>query len=102
MLNARVFAANEAIDVRSDDGLKYVEPKTGKLESQKLAKSQKSSKSKGEKSKKPSKSRNSPNFDAKDNKPSFLTPKVRATFNHLRLTLSKTPIFQYFDSECHI
>ena len=44
------------------------------------------------KSKKLSKSGNSPNFDAKEAGPSFLTPKARAAFNHLRLAFTKAPI----------
>ena len=64
-------------------GVKFVK-KSGKSKGQKTSKSQKlfkSGKSKGEKSKKPSKSKNSPNFDAKNIGPSFLTPKARSTFN---------------------
>ena len=58
--------------------------KLGKLKSQKLSKSQKLAKSK-----KLLKSRFSPNFDAKNSGPSFLTPKARATFNRLRLAFPK-------------
>ena len=79
--------------------------KPGKLKGQKSAKSQKSSKSeksKGEKSKKLSKSRNSPNFNAKNTGPSFLTPEARSAFNHLRLAFTKAPILQYFDPKYHI
>ena len=61
ILGARVHAANEYGDDgggdRSSDGLNCIEPKTGRSESQKLAKSQKlskSGKSKSEKAKKPS------------------------------------------------
>ena len=80
MLDAKVLAADEVGDIgrgdRLSDRLKYMEPKTGRSESQKLAKSQKlskSGKSKGKKSKKLLKSGNLPNFDAKDSGPSFLT-----------------------------
>ena len=69
------------------------------------AKSQKLSKfgkSKGEKSIKPSKSRNSSNFNTKNCKPSFLTPKARSAFNCLRLAFTKAPILWHFDPECHI
>ena len=62
----------------------------------------KSGKSKGEKSKKPPKSRNSPNYDAKDTGPNFLTPKARSAFNRLRLAFTKAPILRHFDPECHI
>ena len=60
--------------------------KSEKSKGQKTSKSWKSSKSgkfKGKKSKKPSKSGNSPNFDAKNSKPSFLTPEARSAFNRL-------------------
>ena len=79
--------------------------KSGKSKSQELAKSQKSpksGKSKGEKSKKPPKSRNSPNYDAKDTGPNFLTPKARSAFNRLRLVFTEAPILRHFDPECHI
>ena len=79
--------------------------KLGKSKGQKSVKSRKSSKSgksKGEKPKKPPKSGNSPNFDAKDTGPSFLTPKARSTFNRLRLTFTEAPILWHFDPECHI
>ena len=52
--------------------------------------------------KKPPKSGNSPNFNAKDTKPSFLTSKAKSAFNRLRLTFTKAPIFWHFDPECHI
>ena len=79
--------------------------KSGKSKGEKSAKSRKSSKSgksKGEKSKKPPKSGNSPNFGATESGPSFLTPEARSAFNRLRLAFTEAPIFQYFDSECHI
>ena len=106
-LDARVLAANKVGNAggsgnRLSNGSKYVEPKTRRSKSQKTskksAKSQKlskSGKSKGEKSKKPSKSRNSPNFDTKDSRLSFQTPKARSAF-------TKAPILWYFDPECHI
>ena len=72
-----------------------------KLEDQK-AKHCLSPKIKGEKSKKPSKSRNSPNFNAKDSKPNFLTSEARSTFNCLRLAFTIAPILRNFDSESHI
>ena len=71
--------------------------KTGKLS--------KSGNSKGKKlakSKKPSKSGNSPNFDAKEAGPSFLTPEARSAFNRLRLAFTEAPILRHFDPECHI
>ena len=91
MLGARVFAANKPSDIKGGDGSsdksKRMEPKTGRLESQKSAKSwklSKSRKSKGKKLKKLSKNKNSPNFDTKNSEPSFLTPKARSAINCLR------------------
>ena len=63
--------------------------KSGKLKDQKLSKSQKSAKL----GKNLSKDGNSPNFDAKDDGPSFLTSKARATFNCLWLAFTKALIF---------
>ena len=96
VLGARVLAANEVGSVGgggngSSDGSKRVEPKTGRSESKKSAKS-----------KKLSKSGNLPNFDAKEAGPSFLTPGAREAFNRLRLAFTKAPILQHFDPECHI
>ena len=109
MLNVRVLVANEIVDVRSidrlSDGSKRVEPKTRRSKSQKSAKSQKLFKSrisKGEKLKKPSKNRNSPNFDAKNSGPSFVTPEARSAFNRLQLAFTKSLILWHFDPECHI
>ena len=86
-----MLTAYEADDVggsdRLNDGSKCVEPKpeksakTGNLKGKKSAKS-----------KKPSKSGNSPNFDAKEAGPSFLTPEARSAFNRLRLAFTKAPI----------
>ena len=67
--------------------------KTGKL-----SKFQKSAKS----GKELSKSENLPNFDAKENGPSFLTPNARTAFDHLRLAFTKAPILWYFDPEYYI
>ena len=102
LLGARVLAADEVGDIRGgdglNDGLKHVEPKTGKTSKvQKYSKSRKLAKSK-----KPSKSRNWPNFGATGLGPSFLTPKARSAFNCLRLAFIKAPILQHFDPECHI
>ena len=74
-----------------DGGSMEIAKKSGKSKDQKSAKS-----------KKPSKSRNSPNFDAKEAGPSFLTPGTRETFNRLRLAFTEAPILQHFDPECHI
>ena len=49
-----------------------------------------------------SKSGNLPNFDAKENGPSFLTPNARTAFNHLRLAFTKASILQHFDLKCYI
>ena len=79
--------------------------KSGKSKSKKLVKSQKlskSGKSKGKKSKKPPKSGNSPNFDAKDTGPNFLTPEAKSAFNCLQLTFTEAPILRHFDPKCHI
>ena len=109
VLSARMFAANEVGDVgdsdRLSDGLKYVESKTKRSESQELAKSQKlfkSSKFKGKISKKLSKIENSPTFDAKDSGSSFLTPEARLAFNCLPLAFTKALILWHFDPKSHI
>ena len=97
VLGARVLAADEVSSVGgggdgSSDGSKRVEPKTGRSKSQKSSKSGNSEGKKSAKSKKPSKSGNSPNFDAKEAGPSFLTPGAREVFNHLWLAFTKAPI----------
>ena len=67
--------------------------KSGKLsKGLKLSKSGNSKGKKSAKSKKPSKSGNSPNFDAKEAGPSFLTPEARSAFNRLRLAFTEAPI----------
>ena len=104
-LDARVFAINKAGDIEVGDGSKCIKSKTGRSESQNLAKSQKLSKSrkcKGEKSKKPSKSENSSNFNATKAGPSFLTPGARKTFNRLQLAFTETQILKQFDPKYHI
>ena len=94
-----------------DGGGVEIAKKSGKSKGQETSKSRKSAKSqklsksgisKGEKPKKSSKSRNSPNFDAKDSGPSFLTPEARSAFNHLWLAFTEAPILRHFDPECHI
>ena len=107
VLGARVLAADEVGSVGgggdgSSDGSKRVEPKTGRSESQKLSKSGNSEGKKSAKSKKPLKSGNSPNFNAKEAGPNFLTPEAKAAFNRLWLAFTETPILQHFDPECHI
>ena len=95
----------DGIDVDVDDGGVEITKKSGKLKGEKSAKSwklSKSGKSKGEKSKKTPKSGNSPNFDAKNTGPSFLTPKARSASNRLQSAFTKVPIFWHFDPECHI
>ena len=72
--------------------------KSKNLKSKKSFKSQKWAKLK----KKLLKSKNSPKFDIKENKPSFLTPNVRMAFNYLRLTLIKALIFQHFNLKYYI
>ena len=54
VLGARVLTANKVGVIEGGSELKYIKPKTRRLESQKLSKS-----------KKPSKSNNSPKFDTK-------------------------------------
>ena len=95
---------NSEVDRFGGDGVEYAK-KSGNSKGQKLAKSRKSSKSgksKGEKSKKSPKSRTSPNFNAEDTGPSFLTPEARSAFNRLRLAFTEAPILRHFDPECHI
>ena len=105
-MSSQVLAVNELSDMgdvdRSSYRWKYVEPKTGRSNSQKSAKSQKLSKSKGEKSKKMSKSGNSPNFNITEAEPSFVTPKARAVFNRLQLAFIKSLIIHHLERECHI
>ena len=79
----KIFATNEVGSVEGSDKLieKYEKlSKTGK--SSKFWKSAKSEK-------KLSKSRNSPNFNSKENKPSFLTLNARTIFNSLWLAFTK-------------
>ena len=91
-----VLATNEVGSIEDgDESIKKCEKllKTGKLsKSQKLAKSRKEL----------SKSENLPNFDAKKNEPSFLTPNTKTAFNHLRLAFTKAQILRYCDLECDI
>ena len=96
----KMFAANEVGGIEDGDGSieKYRKSsKTGKLSKSGNLKGKKSAKSK-----KPSKSGNSPNFDAKEAGPSFLTPEARSAFNRLRLAFTEAPILRHFDPECHI
>ena len=88
-LGARVLDANEISDVKGNCGSKRVKPKARRSKSKKLFKSRKLAKSR----EKSSKSRNSTNFDAKDNEPSFLIPEAKAAINRLQLAFTKTPIF---------
>ena len=95
---------NGEIDGFGSDSVEHAK-KSRKSKGQKSAKSQKLSKSgkfKSEKSKKLPKSGNSPNFDAKDTGPSFLTPEARSAFNRLRLAFTEAPILWHFNPECHI
>ena len=90
-----MLAANEVVDIEDSDRSKHMKSKTGRLESQNLAKSRKlskSRKSKGKKSKKPSKSRDLLNFDTTKVGPSFPTLGARKVFNHLQLAFTKAPI----------
>ena len=78
-----VLAVDEISSIeRSDESIE----KCGKLsKTGKLSKSGNSKGKKSAKSKKLLKSGNSPNFNAIEAGPSFLTPKARAAFNRLRL-----------------
>ena len=103
----QVFAADEVGGIEGGD--ESIEKcgklsKTGKSSKfQKLSTSQKLKFQKSAKSRqKLSKSGNLPNFDVKENGPSFLTPDARTTFNHLWLAFTKALIFQHFDPEYHI
>ena len=102
MISSQVFVANKMLATDKvggiEDSNKLIEKceklsKIGKLSKfRKLAKPRK----------KLSKSENSPNFDAKKNKPSFLTPNANKVFNCLRLIFIEALIFQYFDPEYYI
>ena len=72
--------------------------KSGKSKSQKTSKFRKSAKS----GKDSSKSENSPNFDATEIGPSFVTPKASLAFNRLWLAFTEAPILWHFDPKCHI
>ena len=107
VLITKVFAANEASSIESDDELikksgKLLETrklsKLGNSKSKKLFKFWKLAKS----GKKLSKSENSSNFNAKKNGPSFLIPKAKVAFNRLQLIFTKAPILWYFDPKYHI
>ena len=44
----------------------------------------------------------SPNFNVKNIRPSFLTPKARSVFNRLQFSFIKALILWYFDPKYHI
>ena len=75
LVTNEILAADEIGDVEGGDKLIEKCRKLSKI--RKLSKSQKSAKL----GKKLSKSGNLPNFDAKENKPSFLTSNARMAFN---------------------
>ena len=81
-----VLAANEIGNVESGD--ESIEKCRKSSKTGKLSKSQKSAKL----GKKLLKSRNLPNFDAKKNESSFLTPDAWTVFNYLRLAFIKALI----------
>ena len=86
-----MLIGNEVLATNKVGGVKCGEKLIGKCG--KLLKTRKTSEDKKlVKSKKLSKSRNSPNFDAKDSKPSFLIPEAKAAFNHIWLAFTKAPI----------
>ena len=72
-----MFAANKVGGVKGGD--ESIEKYKKLSKTRKLSKSRKSAKSR----KKSSKSENLPNFNAKNNRPSFLIPDARTVFNHL-------------------
>ena len=91
-----MLAANEVDNI--EDGNKSIKKYEKLLKIRKLSKSQKLAKSR----KKLLKSGNLPNFNAKKNKPSFLTPNARTAFNYLQLAFTKALILWHFDPKCHI
>ena len=85
---------SEVVRFGDGGGGKKLAKISGKLlKSLKLSKLGNSKGKKSAKSKKPSKNWNSPNFNAKEAGPSFLTPKARVAFNHLCLAFIEAPIF---------
>ena len=82
------FANGKGDDVDGSNSVEIAK-KSRKLKGQKLSKSRKLAKSE----KNLLKSENSPNFDVKNNRPSFLTLIARTAFNHLWLAFTKAPIF---------
>ena len=101
-----MLAANEVLVANEVGGIEgggeLIEEYEKSLKTGKLSKSRKSKGKKSAKSKKPSKSGNSPNFNAKEAGPSFLTPEARSAFNRLRLAFTEALILWHFDPECHI
>ena len=92
----KVSAADEDGSVEGGD--RSIE-KCGKLwKTRKLSKSWKLAKLR----KKLSKSGNLPNFNAKENGPSFLTPDVRIAFNCLWLAFTKALILRHFHPKWYI
>ena len=100
----KMLAADMVNSVEGDD--ESIEKCEKLSKTRKLFKSQKSSKSGKSKSKKMSKYRNlaksgkkslksgnSTNFDATEDRSKFLTLDTKTTFNCLRLTFTKAPIF---------
>ena len=91
------FISNNMEYIKKSKKLKKLS-KSRNSKSKKLFKYQKLAKSR----KKLSKSRNLPNFDVKDNEPSFLTLAARAAFNYLWLTFIEALILGYFDPKYYI
>ena len=81
-----VFAANKVSGI--EGGNKSIEKCEKLSKTGKLSNSQKSAKSR----KKLLKSGNLPNFSAKKNEPSFLTPNTKTALNCLRLAFTKALI----------
>ena len=82
-----IFVINKVHNIESSD--KSIKKCEKLSKTRKLFKSQKSAKSK----KKLSKSRNLPNFNAKENGPSFWTLNAKTTFNYLSLAFINVLIF---------
>ena len=106
IISSQVLVANEMLAANEVGGVKGSDElieKYGKLlKTRKLSKSGNLKGKKLAKSKKPSKSGNSPNFNATEAGPSFLTPKAKIAFNRLRLAFTKALILWHFDPKCHI
>ena len=87
-----VFKRNDSDDEVNRFGSDNMEYAKKSKKSKKLSKSGKSKSEKTTKFKKPLKSRNSPKFNTKKARPSFLTPGAKTNFNCLWLAFTKALI----------